>query len=171
IALRPKTRTLTLAHVSDLHLGRTPQDEARAAQLCRALVEMGVDHVLVTGDITHRGRMRELGLFERAFAPLLAAGKASLVPGNHDRLGDDLGDVLMPGARVQVADVEGLWVVRVNSTGPHNRTCIAGHGALEADDLDAIEEAVSAAPVGRMVVLALHHHVLPLPDEPALEQV
>src|SRR5262245_53280871 len=110
-----KGRTRTLAHISDLHLGRSREDEARAGQLCRALVEIGADHVVVTGDVTHRGRRGELALFERAFAPLLAAGAMTIVPGNHDRLGDDLEERIMPGARVQARAVDGLYLVRVNS--------------------------------------------------------
>jgi 3',5'-cyclic-AMP phosphodiesterase len=165
------SRPRTLAHVSDLHLGRGPEDEANAVQLCRSLVGLGVDHVVVTGDVTHRGRRRELALYERAFAPLLAAGRVTLVPGNHDRLGDDLEQDMMPGARVQVAEADGLHIVRVNSTGPHNRSWIAGHGALDHADLDAIEAAVDEAPAGRLVVIALHHHVLPLPEDHAVERL
>src|SRR5437762_193478 len=92
-------RTRMLAHVSDLHVGRAPEDGAAAAQLCRALIEIGVDHVLVTGDITHRGKAVELVQFARAFAPLFERGAVTMVPGNHDRLGDDLGEAIMPGPR------------------------------------------------------------------------
>jgi 3',5'-cyclic AMP phosphodiesterase CpdA len=134
-------------------------------------VEIGVDHVVVTGDVTHRGKRRELALYERAFAPLIAAGAVTIVPGNHDRLGDDLADDIMPGARVQVAQAEGLYVVRVNSTGPQNRSWIAGHGSLDGDDLDAVEAALAGVPIGKMAVLALHHHVLPLPDEHTVERL
>lgn len=157
--------TCTLAHLSDLHFGRSAADEERCQQLCRALMEVGVDHVLVTGDITHRGRRRELAAFERVFAPFLRAGTITVIPGNHDRLGDDLGDDLMPGPRVQVAEAAGLHVVRVNSTGDHNRSWIAGHGELLDEDLAAVDAALDAAPADKLVVVAVHHHVIPLPEE------
>ena len=51
------------------------------------------------------------------------------VPGNHDRLGDDLREELMPGARVQTVAAGGLWIVRLDSTGPHNRRWLDGHGS------------------------------------------
>src|SRR5215831_12818608 len=161
--------THALAHLSDLHLGRSPADEVRCEQLCRALIDVGVDHVLVTGDVTHRGRRRELEAFQRVFAPLLRAGMLTVIPGNHDRLGDDLGEDLMPGARVQVTEADGLHVVRVNSTGDHNRSWIAGHGALDEADLDAVDAALDAAPADKLVVIAVHHHVLPLPEEHVAE--
>jgi 3',5'-cyclic AMP phosphodiesterase CpdA len=168
---RANPETRTLAHVSDLHLGRSPAEEVRSAQLCRALVDVGVDHVLVTGDVTNRGRLRELAAFERAFAPLLEAGAVTVIPGNHDRLGDDLGDTLMPGERVQVAEADGLHIVRVNSTGDHNRSWIAGHGALGQADLDAVDAALDVAPADKLVVIAVHHHVLPLPEEHVAERL
>jgi len=168
---RASPGTQTLAHLSDLHLGRSPGEEVRSAQLCRALIDIGVDHVLVTGDVTNRGRLRELAAFERAFAPLLDAGRVTVIPGNHDRLGDDLGDTLMPGARVQVAEAAGLHIIRVNSTGDHNRSWIAGHGALDDADLDAVDAALAVAPTDKLVVIAVHHHVLPLPEEHVAERL
>jgi Icc protein len=161
----------TLAHLSDLHLGRSAETDQRAVRLCRALIEARVDHVVVTGDLTHRGRRRELDQFHQAFAPLARAGRLTIIPGNHDRLGDDLGDAIMPGARVQAEIVPGLYLVRVNSTGPHNRSWISGHGMLEADDIDGIDAALDRAPAGHLVVLLLHHHLLPLPEEHAVERL
>ena len=66
----------TLAHISDLHLGRDRQTDANVARLAGALCEAGVDAVLVTGDVTHRGRRAELALFD-APAPLPTASWSS----------------------------------------------------------------------------------------------
>ena len=54
------TRARKLAHISDLHFGRSAESDARATRLCRALIDARIDHVVVTGDLTHRGRRREL---------------------------------------------------------------------------------------------------------------
>src|SRR6266536_6606724 len=113
------TVTRTLAHVSDLHLGRDARTDAATASLVRALLEADVDEVLLTGDVTHRGRAAELATFERLFAPL--RDRLVVVPGNHDRMGDDVAGLLMPGARVQAEERRGLLVVRLDSTAPHNR--------------------------------------------------
>src|SRR5262249_54800395 len=165
--LRRVRRTRMLAHLSDLHMGRSPEDAAQAAQLARALVEIGIDHVLVTGDVTHRGKRREWELFEATFGALIETGRVTVVPGNHDRLGDDRGDAIMPGERVQCVTRDGLHIIRVNSTGDHNRSWIAGHGILLPEDLDAIDVALDETPRDHLAVIALHHHVVPLPEEHA----
>jgi len=159
------------AHISDLHIGRSEQNDADAARLCAALVESDVDFVIATGDLTHRGLRRELELYEKTFAPLIADGRLISVPGNHDCLGDDVSGTIMAGPRVQSAGHAGLYVVRVNSTAPHNRSWLNGHGSLDESDLDAIDVALDAAPPGHLVVIALHHHVLPMPEEHAMERL
>jgi Icc protein len=156
-----------LAHLSDLHIGTGA--EVAAEQLVDALLRSGADRIALTGDITHRGRRGELERFRRVFAPVLE--RLVLVPGNHDRLGDDLEADLMPGPRVQSLDDRGVRVVRFNSTGSHNRRWFDSHGLLTRDDLDAIERDLRAAPPGAATVLLLHHHLLPLPDEDFLERL
>jgi len=94
-----------------------------------------------------------------------------MIPGNHDRLGDDLRDEIMWGPRVQAERREGMYLVRVDSTGPHNRSWLTGHGSLAERDLQEIDDALGAAPAGNLVVLALHHHLLPLPLDHAADLI
>jgi 3',5'-cyclic AMP phosphodiesterase CpdA len=161
----------TLGHLSDLHIGRGVANDDRASRLCQALLEAEVDHVVVTGDLTHRGRDEEWTRFRRIFAPLLEDRRLTVIPGNHDRLGDDLGEAIMPGPRVQVETHPGLFVVRLNSTGPHNRSWLMGHGLVTAEDIAAIDAVLAAAPTDDMVVLLLHHHPMPLPHDHAVERL
>src|SRR4051812_18580349 len=153
----------TLAHLSDLHLGRSPaQDEA----VGRAVAALdGIDHVVVSGDVTERGRAHEYARFEQLFAPLVAAGRLTVVPGNHDRLGEDMGPRLQSGARVQTETRPGLYIVRIDSTGSHNRFLLAGHRDLGDRGLSDVEHPVARAPAEHVVVVTLHHHPLPLPEE------
>jgi predicted phosphodiesterase len=164
-------RKRTLAHLSDLHLGRSRDVERSAARLCRALLDARVDHAIVTGDVTDRGRRAELLAFERAFAPLIDSGRLTVVPGNHDRLGDDVASTIARGRRVSVVTRPGLHLVVVDSTGAHNRSLLAGHGELGARDLDAIDEAIDGAAADALVVVALHHHPMRLPEELFIERV
>jgi Icc protein len=159
----------TLAHISDLHLGRDPHTDASVARIAGVLEDAGVDVVLVTGDVTHRGRRCELQSFEAMFAPL--RDRVVVVPGNHDRLGDDAGRHLMPSARVAGETRPGLHVVRLDSTAPHNRSLLSAHGELSVDDIAAVDSAVDAAPPGTLVALMLHHHLLPLPEDYLPERI
>ena len=69
-----------LAHISDLHFGRT--DPALVYGLADDLAEFGPDLLVVTGDITQRARSTQ---FEEARAFLEALPYPMLVvPGNHD---------------------------------------------------------------------------------------
>ena len=128
----------TFAHLSDLHLGAGPGIAHAARRLCSALLAVRVQRVIVTGDVTHRGLRSELELFRSAFAPLFDEGRMLVVPGNHDRLGDDAAESLMSGARVQAEEHGGLFVVRFDSTAPHNRRLFDSHGQMEEDDMDAV---------------------------------
>jgi Icc protein len=165
------TPTRTLIHVSDLHLGKNAEVERRAIAIRDAVLSAGADHVVVTGDLTHRGRATELATFWSIFAPLAALNRLTVVPGNHDRLGDDLADAIQGGARVEITRAPGLHLVRFDSTGPHNRAWLAGHGAMSEGDVAAIAEGVGAAGPGDLVVVLLHHHVLPLPPDHAAERL
>jgi len=157
--------TQSLAHLSDLHLGRSEAARRAASLLCDRLVESAIDHVVVTGDVTHRGRAAEWAQFLDVFSPLLEEGRMTIVPGNHDRLGDDVAHLIMDERRVDVVRRAGLHLVRVDSTAPHNRFLVAGHGALcDRVIADCAEALADAAPDALRVVL-LHHHVLPAPVE------
>jgi Icc protein len=153
----------TLAHLSDLHIGRSPAHDEAVAHAVLAATSSGIDHVVVSGDVTDRGRAQEYARFAELFAPL--AGRLTVVPGNHDRLGDDMGPRLRKGARVQTETRPGLFLVRIDSTGDHNRFLLAGHGDLCDGILADVERAVMDAPAGHLVVVTLHHHPLPLPEE------
>ena len=162
--------TQTFAHVSDLHIGAGSEVEHVAARLCHTLFHYGdIDHVVLTGDVTHTGRRDELQRFREIFRPLIASGRLLVVPGNHDRLNDDVAGELMPGPRVQAVRRGGLYFVQINSTGEHNRRWLDGHGELTHADLEDVDRAVDQAPEGSFVVLMLHHHVSPLPEEDVVE--
>jgi Icc protein len=160
-----------LAHLSDLHIGRSRGSDERARQICELLVDADVDHVVITGDITHRGRLEELARFHTLFAPFHDRGNLTIIPGNHDRLTDDVGANLMRGSRVEIHRSPGLFLVRFDSTGPHNRVWSAGHGVMDRADISCIVEALDGAPPDALVALLVHHHVLPLPADDIIDRV
>ncbi|GGY38283.1 metallophosphoesterase family protein [Parvularcula lutaonensis] len=69
-----------IAHLSDLHFGSTEPRQLDA--LARILVADGIDHAIVTGDITQAGRKKEFREAAHWFAKLPMPVIA--IPGNHD---------------------------------------------------------------------------------------
>ena len=155
----------TLAHLSDLHLGRRRADHLAARRLVEQLLVEGIGHVVVTGDLTAHGRRAEWEDFCALFAPLERTGRLTLVPGNHDRGTDDAASQMMKGERVRVRQRPGLYLVRVDSTAPHNRAPFRSHGEVCAATLAAVDQALGEAPPGSLVGLLLHHHLTRLPVE------
>ena len=70
----------TIAHLSDLHFGRTDPDVVRGA--CEAVNRMKPDLVVVSGDLTQRARSHQFRA-ARAFLDRLPKPQV-IVPGNHD---------------------------------------------------------------------------------------
>lgn len=154
-----------LAHLSDLHLGERPEHVKAARALVRSLLADEACHVVVTGDITHSGTIGEYELWLETFEPLLRRGRVTVVPGNHDRAGDGVAELLSDELRVSADAAEGLMMVCIDSTAPHNRTAFRSHGDLCEEMLASVDEAVALAPAGATVAVLLHHHVLPMPVE------
>jgi metallophosphoesterase superfamily enzyme len=80
-----------------------------------------VVHVVVTGDVTEGARIEEYELFQALFLPLRREGRLTVVPGNHDRCGDDVAELLSGGLRVSVDHRDGSFMVCVDSTAPRRR--------------------------------------------------
>ena len=95
----------------------------------------------------------------------------TVIPGNHDRLGDDVADSIQAGPSVSISEPPGLHLVRFDSTGPHNRAWLAGHGTMLDEDVQALEAAAKRARPGAVVAILLHHHLLPLPADHTAERV
>jgi 3',5'-cyclic AMP phosphodiesterase CpdA len=159
-----------LAHLSDLHLGASPEFEEAARALVADLTPRTSCHVVITGDITESGSRAEAEVFERVFAPLLAARRVTIVPGNHDLVGEGVGRAFMR-RRVEVETPPGLWLVRVDTTAAHNRSYFASGGQLEESQIEEITAALREAPSERLRVVLMHHHPLPLPMECIQERI
>ena len=185
---------MLLGHISDLHLsdrGRYPRNgfvprdcdkySVRLAQrILEELEAAGVDHLVVTGDLTLSSEATE---FERA-AKLLRrwadAGKLTVVPGNHDvwtaesvktarflrMVGPDGRGMRRPEATYPFAALPTpeVAIVAVDSAQfgeePHDTPGVIGSAQLQACR-ELVREHVKE---GRAVLLALHHHLL-LPRE------
>ena len=162
---------MTIAHLSDFHFGQTPKHTAAALALRDAVKAEGIDFVMVTGDITDRGRSADYEQFEAIFGPLRDAGRLFVVPGNHDRQNDNVAARMMSGLRVDGVSRDGMRVIRIDSTGPHNRWGLVSHGIIDRKVIEDVERQVDAAAPNEFIVVMLHHHLLPLPAEGLLEAI
>jgi 3',5'-cyclic AMP phosphodiesterase CpdA len=150
----------TLVHLSDLHIGSAAS--VRVAQaLVRNLLELRAGTVLVTGDVTD-GRREQWQAYREIFAPL--QDRLVTLPGNHDRCHDDVAREITD-RRVWTVKRRGLHVVCVDSTADHNRKPYRSHGAICAAVLEQIDASLGEAGPDALRVVALHHHLVPLPVE------
>jgi 3',5'-cyclic AMP phosphodiesterase CpdA len=80
-----------IAHIADLHISRefNRDNLRRIRQLLDAIWRRGVDHVVVTGDVSADADPRELATARRLFdaVGLLSSVRLTLVIGNHDVFG------------------------------------------------------------------------------------
>lgn len=151
----------TIAHLSDLHFGRT---DARVVEALLAdLHRHRPDLIVVSGDLTQRARTHQFAE-ARAFLDQLPA-PALVVPGNHDLapLYRPLSRLLSPRAKFRlhlpghdplpVWRDEELLVIGLDST----RSLRWKEGRLRGRHLEHLDEqAVLAAP-GACKVAFLHH--------------
>lgn len=155
----PDDPVVTLAHVSDVHLGADDADVVDA--LVADVAAAGPDATVITGDLTMRARDRE---FARARDLLARLPHPRLVVlGNHDvplydvaermtdpydnfqdGVQDDLDPVLdLPGARVLGLQSQPRW--RWKS------------GRVSKRQARLVADVLGSTPEGRVRVLALHH--------------
>lgn len=160
-----------IAHLSDLHIGYSP-DRLRVATAIRdRLRAVGIDLVLVTGDSTEHGKKEEYQQFRDVFAEFIETDRLLVLPGNHDRLGHAVAADMMENKRVCIVRRNGLHVVLVDTTGPHNRYAFLSHGKIDRQVIMEIDQAVARAESNALVIVALHHHLMPQLEDMWVEKV
>jgi 3',5'-cyclic AMP phosphodiesterase CpdA len=157
----PPTRLL---HLSDLHVGTREAPEVERS--LAALIEREAPElVVVSGDLTHRGRPEQhaaAASFLRALGPPVLA-----VPGNHDI------PYTFPGRFTKTFDeFERHWettepvysspslhVVGMNSV----RAWRHQSGGIREQQLQRTSDLFGQAPSGALKVVVLHHHLIGAP--------
>ena len=153
--------------MSDLHIGsRGGQDDLAAGSALRGLVEqVEPELVIVTGDLTHFGRLREhvtAAVFLRSLGiPLL------VVPGNHDIPWAFPARLTGPWKSFEaewkttepVYSSPSVHAVGLNSVRPWRHQS----GGIRAAQLARAAERLAAAPEGSLRVVALHHQLVGAP--------
>jgi 3',5'-cyclic AMP phosphodiesterase CpdA len=141
-----------LLHLSDLHVGSAAEPQVEAG--LESLIErVAPQLIVVTGDLTHRGRRDQ---HERAAAFLKALAHPLLViPGNHDipytfpaRFTRPFAEFERQWDRAEpVHDSDGLFVV----------------GRIRSSQISRAGDLLARAPDDALKVVALHHHLVGAP--------
>jgi 3',5'-cyclic AMP phosphodiesterase CpdA len=149
---------LTVAHVSDLHIGGRPESVDRAAQVIRHVCSLSPapDVLLVTGDVADHGLPEEYATAR----DLLAAWDGPLLvgTGNHD-IRAPFGRILLGGDREgpldQELDVGAYRFLMLDSLVPAVDGRRIDHGELAESTLAWLDERLSASP--RPTFVCFHH--------------
>lgn len=177
--------TFRIAHLSDLHLGFLGPDglsvQSRLMLLLETAKKVGVDHLVVSGDVSRVGKREEL---QRAADTLTAGGfppeMRTVIPGNHDLQGSknldwylesfpgDLPSVreVFPG--VHIAAVDSNAVERADRSIIFERYVAPVQGLVGEASLEAVERDLMGKDGVRLLVL--HHHMARHPPEDIYNQ-
>lgn len=150
---------ITVAQVSDIHVGTSERNEARAQRLFAHLAELPrpVDAVLITGDIADHGTPEEYEKVRALIATL--PYPVFTCPGNHDArgayvrvlLGED-GKAGEPGPVNRVYAASGAIFALCDSTIPGKPG-----GYLADETLEWLDQVLTDAPEGAPVFVCFHH--------------
>jgi 3',5'-cyclic AMP phosphodiesterase CpdA len=146
---------ITIAHISDPHVGSLYFVPNLMNRVIKELNELRPDAVICSGDLTNEGFRQEyknwLAYAERIEAPI------HTVPGNHDsRNVGYLHFEDLIGPRMWSVDVAGVRIVGVDSSEPD-----LNEGKVGRFHYEWIKEEFSRPAAARVFVL--HHHLMPVP--------
>lgn len=155
---------LTIAHVSDLHIGGRPESDERAARVLDHVRAMrpSPDVLVVTGDIADHGwsgGAEAADEYGRA-RDLLTAWRGPLLvgTGNHDgreAFARGLLDGVRAGPLDQALEVDACRFLMLDSLVPAERGQRIDHGQLQESTLGWLEQQLSASSGPTFV--CLHH--------------
>jgi len=149
-----------IAHLSDLHVGSMSFREELILDAIDKVNDMGPDATVVTGDLSDNGYYQELKLaadyVEQIKTPLL------VVPGNHDsrHLGNECFEELIKKryGTLKIKN-QGVKIIGLDSSEPDLNS-----GKVGRSQQEFMEEALkSASENGLFKIIALPHHIIPVP--------
>jgi len=149
-----------VAHISDLHLGSLTFQEDLIKKAIEEINMLEPDVTVVTGDITENGYYME---FEKAAEYLDEIDSPLVVvPGNHDarHVGDDCFGVVIKN-RFGALDLKdcGIKIIGMDSSEPD-----LDYGKVgRAQQNWMVMELIKAQEENFFKIIALHHHMIPVP--------
>lgn len=149
-----------IAHLSDLHVGALAFRPELLVKVINEVNDLNPDVTIITGDITENGYYME---FERAAEYLDTLDTPLLViPGNHDarHVGDQcFSEIIKRRCRSFDLKDKGLKVIGLDSSEPDLDSGKIGRAQQQFME-DELEDANKH---GLYKIIALHHHIIPVP--------
>ncbi len=149
-----------IAHISDLHVGALAFHPDLLVKVIDEINEMNPDVAIITGDITENGYHME---FEKAAEYIDNIEPPMLViPGNHDarHVGDQVfGEIIKKRCGTLNLKNKGIKVIGLDSSEPdldYGKVGRAQQNFMEKELEDAQKD-------GLYKIIALHHHIIPVP--------
>ncbi len=151
-----ENQSLTIAHISDLHAGSQHFIPNLLSQTVDEINKLRPEVVIVTGDLTDAGFRQEYKT-AKAFLGLIDCDNMVIVPGNHDSR--NVGHIHFEelfGLRNNVLKLPGITIIGLDSSEPD-----LDAGRIGRERYKWLEEQYAAS--DGIKILALHHHLLPVP--------
>ncbi len=149
-----------IAHISDLHISPSGFDEKVYLQVVEEINKLKPDMIILTGDITDVGYYKDfqkavkyLDMFD---APLFA------VPGNHDsrNIGYETFEELIGDRSWKLTKEDEMIIIGLDSSAPD-----VNYGHIGREQQFWLENQLTEAKKqGLLTIVALHHHVIPIPQ-------
>lgn len=149
---------LTVAHISDLHIGASPQAEVRARAVTEHLAAMTPtpDALVVSGDVADHGLPQEYAVAHDVLSAW--AGPMVVCPGNHDvreAFATGLLGREASGPLDRESDIGGICFLALDTLVPAPAGERIDHGELTPASLEFLDSRLSASI--RPTVVVFHH--------------
>ncbi|MFH1668990.1 MAG: metallophosphoesterase [Candidatus Woesearchaeota archaeon] len=148
---------VTIAHISDLHCGKTGFKSKKLSACIKEINKLKPDAVVVTGDLTLNGYKKEYEMAKKYLSKIKP--KTLIIPGNHDsRLcGYEYFDEFFGYGNTSL-DIGSIHIIGVDTTVPDLDEGNIGRGKLRWL-LDELEK----RPKDELRIVAMHHHLVSVP--------
>lgn len=153
-----------IVHLSDLHVGALAFREELILDAIDRVNEMDPDVTVITGDLSDNGYYSELtnaaGYIKQIKSPVI------VVPGNHDsrHLGNRCFEEVICHHRFGAITVKNSTDPGLNVTGLDSSEPDLNSGKIGRSQQSFMEDQMqSASDEGLFKIIALHHHIIPVP--------
>ena len=135
-----------IAHLSDLHLNGSARRSAKFVAALRSAKTWRPDHLILTGDLTSRGKQSELDELRGVLSKHWLGG-TTIIPGNHDGK--------LSGFDSALTDLGDVVVLPIDTRVHRRALFFRALGQVGDAQMQHLESATRTG--GRPILIAMHH--------------